>query len=119
MELSRNFRLQRLDLGPCRAGSFTVCREKKNRSASCESFAESHTHTINDINAFQHLKPIPKLADTPQVALLLKRNLGLEAVALFALDRGAPHIRLYSDEGYRLLCEDEPLEFFEGFNPVV
>ena len=94
-----------------------VCSEKKNRSASCESFAESHTRTIN---AFQHLKPIPKLADTPQqVALLLKRNLGLEAVALFALDRGAPHIRLYSDEGYRLLCEDEPLEFFEGFNPVV
>ena len=54
-----------------------------------------------------------------QVALLLKRNLGLEAVAVFAVDRGAPHLRLYSDEGYRLLCEDEPLEFFEGFNPVV
>lgn len=54
-----------------------------------------------------------------QVSLLLKRNLGLEAVALFALDRGAPHLKLYTDEGYSLLCEDEPLEFFEGFNHVV
>lgn len=54
-----------------------------------------------------------------EVALLLKRNLGLEAVTLFAVDRGAPHLPLYSEEGYRMLCEEEPLEFFEGFNPVV
>ena len=53
-----------------------------------------------------------------QVALLLKQRLGLEAVSLFALDRGAPHVPLYSPEGYRLLRE-EPETFFEGFNPVV
>ena len=52
------------------------------------------------------------------MALLLKQRLGLEAVSLFALDRGAPHVPLYSPEGYRLLRE-EPETFFEGFNPVV
>lgn len=66
------------------------------------------------LNAFSALRAYHR-----QVALSLKRNLGLEAVAIFAVDRGAPHLPLYSDEGYKLLCEDEPLEFFEGFNPVV
>lgn len=54
-----------------------------------------------------------------EVALSLKRHLGLEPLCMFALDRGAPHIPLYTDEGYRLLCLDDPLEFFEGFNPTV
>lgn len=54
-----------------------------------------------------------------EVALSLKRHLGLEPLCMFALDRGAPHMSLYTDEGYRLLCLDEPLEFFEGFNPTV
>eukprot|EP00434_Breviolum_minutum_P022728 symbB.v1.2.020053.t2/scaffold1665.1/size106850/14 len=65
------------------------------------------------------LKQWPTSKAGLHVALSLKRNLGLEAVAIFAVDRGAPHLPLYSDEGYKLLCEDEPLEFFEGFNPVV
>ena len=55
---------------------------------------------------------------TRQVALLLKQTLGLEPAALFALDRGAPHVALYSAEGYRLLLE-RPEEFFQGFNPLV
>ncbi|CAJ1365037.1 unnamed protein product [Effrenium voratum] len=53
-----------------------------------------------------------------EVALLLKQTLGLEPAALFALDRGAPHVALYSAEGYRLLLE-RPEEFFQGFNPLV
>jgi len=54
-----------------------------------------------------------------EVALLLKRNLGLEPKCIFAIDRGAPHLPLYNEEGYRLLCLDEPEEFFEGFNPMI
>jgi len=54
-----------------------------------------------------------------EVALLAKRRLGLEPLCLFPMDRGAPHIHLYTDEGYRLLCMDEPQDFFDGFNPFV
>ena len=71
----------------------------------------------------------------------LKQQMGLQPVAMFAIDRGAPHLPIYTEapaggclerhaklcsglaccaqEGYRLLCMDEPLEFFEGFNPTV
>jgi len=54
-----------------------------------------------------------------EVALRLKQRMGLQPVAMFPIDRGAPHIPIYTEEGYRLLCLDEPLEFFEGFNPTV
>mmetsp|Transcript_71591 Transcript_71591/g.207285 ORF Transcript_71591/g.207285 Transcript_71591/m.207285 type:complete len:370 (+) Transcript_71591:28-1137(+) len=53
------------------------------------------------------------------VAAMAKRKLGLEPCSLFAMDRGAPHLPLYTEEGYRLLCLDEPSEFFEGFNPTI
>lgn len=54
-----------------------------------------------------------------EVALRLKQRMGLQPVAMFPIDRGAPHIPIYTEEGHRLLCMDEPLEFFEGFNPTV
>lgn len=54
-----------------------------------------------------------------EVAVLCKRTLGLEPCSLFCIDRGAPHLKLYTDEGYEMLCSDEPQEFFEGFNPMI
>lgn len=54
-----------------------------------------------------------------EVAMLAKKRLGLEPVCLFPIDRGAPHLSVYTPEGYRLLCMDEPQEFMDGFNPQI
>lgn len=54
-----------------------------------------------------------------EVAALAQGLLGLEPVCLFPIDRGAPHLPLYTEEGYRLLCMKEPQEFFDGFNPMI
>eukprot|EP00428_Durinskia_dybowskii_P064577 CAMPEP_0170363488 /NCGR_PEP_ID=MMETSP0117_2-20130122/4881_1 /TAXON_ID=400756 /ORGANISM="Durinskia baltica, Strain CSIRO CS-38" /LENGTH=258 /DNA_ID=CAMNT_0010617953 /DNA_START=113 /DNA_END=889 /DNA_ORIENTATION=+ len=54
-----------------------------------------------------------------EVAMLVKRQLGLEPICFFAIDRAPPHLKIYTEEGERLLGLDEPSEFFEGFNPTI
>merc|ERR1712061_455298 len=45
-----------------------------------------------------------------------QRELGVSPLLAIALDRGAPHIPVYSEHGMRLL-EDEPDEWAKAYNP--
>lgn len=50
------------------------------------------------------------------VAKRLFDELVLEPVAVFVLDRAPPHVRLLSDEGFKLV-RDNAIKFFEIFDP--
>jgi len=54
-----------------------------------------------------------------EVARKARLELGVEPSMMFILDRGAPHYPLYTQEGYEMLCEEDPLDFFDGFHPMI